>query len=57
MLSVKVFVFNPVAENTYVIFDEQKYAIIIDPGCYFDEEKMQLKMIFIGSFTEFPLFF
>lgn len=43
MLSVKIFVFNPVAENTYVIYNEQKHAIIIDPGCYFDEEKRQLQ--------------
>ena len=43
MLTVKVFVFNSVAENTYIIFNEQKYAIIIDPGCYFEEEKNQLK--------------
>ncbi len=43
MLSVKVFVFNPVAENTYIIYNEQKHAIIIDPGCYFDEEKRQMQ--------------
>lgn len=43
MLTIKVFVFNPVAENTYIIFNEQKYAIIIDPGCYSEEEKNQLK--------------
>ncbi len=44
MLSVKNFVFNPVAENTYIIYNEQKHAIIIDPGCYFDEEKQQLAL-------------
>lgn len=43
MLTIKVFVFNPVAENTYIIFNEQKYAIIIDPGCYSEEEKNQLE--------------
>jgi glyoxylase-like metal-dependent hydrolase (beta-lactamase superfamily II) len=43
MLNVKVFTFNPVQENTYVLFNENKSAIIIDPGCYFDEEKSILE--------------
>jgi hydroxyacylglutathione hydrolase len=43
MLQLKSFVFNPVAENTYIVFNEQKEAAIIDPGCYFDHEKDQLK--------------
>ena len=43
MLTVKIFTFNPVGENTYIIFNEVKKAIIIDPGCYFDEEKQKVK--------------
>ncbi|WP_018617536.1 MBL fold metallo-hydrolase [Segetibacter koreensis] len=43
MLTVKIFTFNPTAENTYIIFNEVKEAIIIDPGCYFDEEKQKVK--------------
>lgn len=43
MLSYKIFTFNPVAENTYVLYNEAKEAIIIDPGCYFEEERKQLK--------------
>ena len=43
MLSYKIFTFNPVAENTYVLFNEAKEAIIIDPGCYFEEERKQLQ--------------
>lgn len=43
MLTVKIFTFNPVSENTYIIFNEVKEAIIIDPGCYFDEEKQNIK--------------
>lgn len=43
MLSVKVFTFNPVAENTYVVSNEHKQALIIDPGCYFSEEKRELQ--------------
>ena len=42
MLSVHSFVFNPVAENTYVVYNENKECAIIDPGCYYDEEKEML---------------
>jgi len=43
MLSVKTFTFNPVQENTYVLYNEAKQCCIIDPGCYFNEEKDELK--------------
>ena len=43
MLSVKSFVFNPVQENTYVLFNEKGQCCIIDPGCYFPEEREELK--------------
>jgi len=43
MLTVKTFTFNPLAENTYILFNESKDTIIIDPGCYFDEEKEKVK--------------
>lgn len=33
MLQINSFVFNPFGENTYVIFDETKECVIIDPGC------------------------
>ena len=39
MTIIKTFTFNPVQENTYVISDETKECVIIDPGCYFPEEK------------------
>lgn len=42
MLQVKVFTFNPVQENTYVLYTEQGKAIIIDPGCYFSAEQETL---------------
>jgi len=45
MLSVKGFSFNPVQENTYVLFDE-KDACIIDPGCYFANERKILQEFF-----------
>lgn len=43
MLHVKVFAFNPVQENTYVLYNNAGKAIIIDPGCYFTAEQQKLK--------------
>jgi hydroxyacylglutathione hydrolase len=43
MLRVKVFTFNPVEENTYVLSNDENECCIIDPGCYFKGEKDQLK--------------
>ena len=43
MLTVKTFIFNPVQENTYVLYNEKKQCCIIDPGCYFEKEKQELK--------------
>jgi glyoxylase-like metal-dependent hydrolase (beta-lactamase superfamily II) len=43
MLSIKAFTFSPVQENTYILYNAKKECCIIDPGCYFPEEKEQLK--------------
>ncbi|MEJ7611497.1 MAG: MBL fold metallo-hydrolase [Ferruginibacter sp.] len=42
MLKIKSFEFSPIQENTYVLYNEFNDCIIIDPGCYFDEEKDRL---------------
>lgn len=42
MLTVKSFEFSPIQENTYILYNEFNNAIIIDPGCYFDDEKETL---------------
>ncbi|HLR38321.1 MAG TPA: MBL fold metallo-hydrolase, partial [Chitinophagaceae bacterium] len=42
MLEIKSFTFNPFQENTYILHNEQKRALIIDPGAYFKEEKNAL---------------
>ncbi len=42
MLHIKSFVFSPIQENTYIIYNDAKECIIIDPGCYDDEEKEEL---------------
>jgi glyoxylase-like metal-dependent hydrolase (beta-lactamase superfamily II) len=42
MLQLKVFTFNPFFENTYILFDETKEAVIFDPGCYEKQEMDKL---------------
>jgi len=42
MLQVKSFTFNDFYENTYIIFDETKECVIIDPGCNNEEERNKL---------------
>jgi hydroxyacylglutathione hydrolase len=43
MLTVKSFEFNPVQENTYVLSTQKDACCIIDPGCYFGNERTALK--------------
>ncbi len=43
MITIKQFTFNPVQENTYVLYNEENKALIIDPGCYFSNEENELK--------------
>ena len=42
MLTVQSFTFNPVQENTYILYNEERQCCIIDPGCYFASEEQQL---------------
>jgi len=42
MLKIKSFEFSPINENTYILYNEHNDCIIIDPGCYFDDEKDEL---------------
>ncbi len=42
MIQVKSFVFNPFMENTYVLYDDTKECVIIDPGCYEEYEEEAL---------------
>jgi len=41
-MQVKVLTFNPFQENTYIIYDETKECVIIDPGCHEKKEENQL---------------
>lgn len=42
MISVQKFSFNGFQENTYIVFDDQKNCVIIDPGCYERYEEQEL---------------
>ncbi len=42
-MNIKQFVFNAIAENTFVLYDDTRECIIVDPGCYNQEEKDMLK--------------
>jgi glyoxylase-like metal-dependent hydrolase (beta-lactamase superfamily II) len=45
-MKIKSFIFNPFQENTYVIYDETKHCVIIDPGCYtLKEQKILTQFI------------
>jgi len=48
MLQIKSFTFNPFYENTYVLNDDTKECIIVDPGCYNRSEEETL-LSFITS--------
>jgi len=41
-MNVYKLTYNPLQENTFVVVDNNKNAVIIDPGCYFREEKEHL---------------
>lgn len=49
MLTVKQFTFNPLQENTYVIYNEQGWCAIIDPGCYFSAEREALQAFIVEA--------
>ncbi len=42
MLQIKKFTFNPIQENTFIVYDETNECAIIDAGCYFDYERDEL---------------
>lgn len=42
MLEIQVFTFNPFMENTYLVFDESKECLIIDPGMLEKREEQEL---------------
>lgn len=43
MITIKTFTFNPYQENTYLLIDEDKNCIIVDPGMHNPTEEQLLK--------------
>lgn len=39
MIQIQKFTFNPFSENTYLVYDETREGVVIDPGCYEKAEK------------------
>ncbi len=54
-MDIAVFTFNPFGENTYVLYDETKDCIIIDPGCS-NVEEQTLLTDFISQQALVPMF-
>lgn len=48
MLKIKQFIFNPIQENTYVLYTPEGACAIVDPGCYFDSERKELADFIAG---------
>ncbi|RAJ75553.1 glyoxylase-like metal-dependent hydrolase (beta-lactamase superfamily II) [Chitinophaga dinghuensis] len=42
MIELHHFTFSPLQENTYLLINEKKECIIIDPGCYFQDERKEI---------------
>lgn len=42
MIEIKQFTFGPLQENTFLLINGKKECIIIDPGCYFQDERKEL---------------
>ena len=41
-MKVKKFTFNPVSVNAYLLWDETKEAVLIDPACFYPAEELEL---------------
>mgnify|MGYP002626653010 CR=1 FL=1 len=44
MLNIKRFIFNYFQENCYIVWDDTRMGVIVDPGCMGDHELRQLLM-------------
>jgi glyoxylase-like metal-dependent hydrolase (beta-lactamase superfamily II) len=42
MIKIERLEFNPFRENTYIVFDDTRECLIVDPGCQEPEEKERL---------------
>ncbi len=42
-MHIQSFCFNPIQVNSYLLWDDDLNALIIDPGCYTEKEKITLR--------------
>lgn len=42
MAAIASFIYNSFQENTYVVYDNSKSCVIIDPGCYTEADRNEL---------------
>jgi len=49
MITIEQLTFNPFQENTYVVYDETKECVIIDPGMYTEEERKQFEKYILNN--------
>ena len=49
MIEVKKFTFNPVSVNAYLLWDETREAVLIDPACYYKEEEAELSRFVLAQ--------
>jgi len=42
-MTIQKFIFNDFQENTLVLSDENKNCVIVDPGCYYPEERDEFR--------------
>jgi hydroxyacylglutathione hydrolase len=43
MIHIDTLTFNPLQENTYIVYDDARDCMIVDPGCYEPYEQEELK--------------
>ena len=48
-MKVKSFTFNQFQENTFVVYDNTKDCLIIDPGCYSENERTELRTFIMSE--------
>ena len=53
MITIKEFTFSPIQENTYLLYNERNHGLVVDPGCYFGQEREELKS-FIEKYAILP---
>ena len=47
-MKIQSFTFGPFSENTYILSDKTKECVIVDPGCY-DEDEQNILSAFIAD--------